>query len=120
MVLSPIQESPTLKFRFQSVEPAIREKRKGSKGKSHQEDSNLAGNPCVKTRGPLLWYQEDEIDIAKDKFWSEKQRVYNDEADRNALIGEKKGSFKVLTMLESMYILGGLINRNSFIQSRRS
>lgn len=92
MVLSPIQESPTLQFRIQSIEPTVNSKRKGSKNKSKPEDWDLDGNPCVKTRGPLRWYQEDEIEIAKDHFWLERQKAYNEEADKNALIGEKKGT----------------------------
>ncbi|XP_046737734.1 LOW QUALITY PROTEIN: uncharacterized protein LOC124406379 [Diprion similis] len=88
MVLSPIQESPTLKFRYQFTEPAVNARRKS---KPRSEEWNLGENPGSKTRGPLLWYQEDELEVAKNQFWSEKQKLYNEEADKNALIGEKKG-----------------------------
>ncbi|XP_012268991.2 uncharacterized protein LOC105693552 [Athalia rosae] len=90
VALSPIHGSPTLNFHYQYTEPAAHIKRKVSKGKSKSKDWNLEGNPCVLTGGPLLWYQEDEIEIAKNQFWEEKQMLYNKEADRNALIGEKK------------------------------
>ncbi|XP_054013011.1 uncharacterized protein LOC128894926 [Hylaeus anthracinus] len=38
---------------------------------------------------PLQWYLEDEIALAKDIMWKEKQKLYNEEMDRNTLIGKK-------------------------------
>ncbi|XP_046415877.1 uncharacterized protein LOC124177504 [Neodiprion fabricii] len=99
MVLSPIQESPTLKFRYQFTEPAVNARRKS---KSKLEESELGENPGSKSCEPLLWYQEEEIEVAKNQFWSEKKKLYNEQADKNALIGEKKvkekmGLMKVAT-----------------------
>jgi len=40
---------------------------------------------------PIKWHLEDEFALAKDIFWTERQRVYNEESDRAARIGKKRG-----------------------------
>lgn len=41
-------------------------------------------------RGPMYWYLEDEIAAAKDALWKQKQRIYNEEMNRNTQIGRER------------------------------
>lgn len=40
--------------------------------------------------GLVRWYLEDEIALAKDIFWKDKQRIYNEMSDRAIQIVKKK------------------------------
>lgn len=44
-------------------------------------------------QGPMQWYLEDEINSAKDIFWEQKIRKYNEEMNKNTEIGKKKSKF---------------------------
>ncbi|XP_043252514.1 uncharacterized protein LOC122397426 [Colletes gigas] len=46
---------------------------------------------CKRCRGPLRWYLEDEIAVARDKMMSSRQETYNFEMEKNIKIAKKKG-----------------------------
>nr|XP_031842604.1 uncharacterized protein LOC116431397 isoform X2 [Nomia melanderi] len=41
-------------------------------------------------RGPMYWYLEDEIAMAKDALWKQKQKIHNEEMNKNIQIGKKR------------------------------
>ena len=43
--------------------------------------------------GPLRWYLEDEILAAKDILWEQKQKIYNEEMNKNIEIGKEKSKY---------------------------
>jgi len=38
----------------------------------------------------IRWYLDDEIALAKDIVWTERQRVHNEETDKAVKIGKKR------------------------------
>lgn len=46
---------------------------------------------CHRCRGPLQWYLEDEIAVAREFMVNRRIEDYNAEMDRNVKIAKKKG-----------------------------
>ncbi|XP_024941712.1 uncharacterized protein LOC107268641 isoform X2 [Cephus cinctus] len=82
---------PGLKVRLDSIKARMwSTKRKSSKTKTGTIPNVAAGSPSISLTGPLLWYHEDEIAIAKNTILDEKQRTFVEIGNKNATIGEKK------------------------------
>lgn len=96
MAITSVHECPVSKMQMKFFTPWFtREKRrlKASEAGDQQRSKNgklnyfrLFGR---KDRS-IKWYLEDEIALAKDMFWTEKQRVYNEASDKAMSIGKKK------------------------------
>ncbi|XP_012269219.1 uncharacterized protein LOC105693702 [Athalia rosae] len=77
---------PDLKFRIQDIGkppyPIRREGRRAISGTSLGE--------CSRCRGPLKWYLEDEIALARDMLAHDKQTKYNSDAEKHVNNAIKK------------------------------
>ncbi|XP_054006385.1 uncharacterized protein LOC128891156 [Hylaeus anthracinus] len=49
---------------------------------------------CKRCRGPLKWYLEDEIAVARDRIMTTRQETYNAEMEENVRIAKKKEKMK--------------------------
>ncbi|KMQ96573.1 hypothetical protein RF55_3128 [Lasius niger] len=53
---------------------------------------------CKRCRGPLQWYLEDEIALAREFFAKKRQDNYNASVKRNLMIARRKGIVLLLIM----------------------
>ncbi|XP_023287507.1 uncharacterized protein LOC105700399 [Orussus abietinus] len=95
--IQSIHDSPTLKLRTsyvipkssQSKKKAVKSRRGSTDGERDHRISKFH-YPTLALRRQLLWYIEDEVDLAQNMIWHQRQKTYNEEADKAALLGEKK------------------------------
>lgn len=79
---------PGLKFRIQDTGKTIKSTRK----ESRKIMSRTSLGECSRCKGPLKWYLEDEISLAREMLAYEKQTRYNKDAEKNVIIAIRKGN----------------------------
>lgn len=97
ITITSVHECPVSKLQIEFSTPRqFREKKKHIKVKtSMTRDQSLKNSRLdylqkIKDSGSIRWYLDDEITLAKDIFWMERQRVYNVMMDRAVKIAKKK------------------------------
>lgn len=104
--ITSVHECPVSKMQMKFFTPRfIREKRrlKAEMGDWQRPKnrkliySRFGKNDCF-----IKWYLEDEIALAKDMFWMEKQRIYNETSDKTMKIGKKKCKSFILILQVKM------------------
>ncbi|XP_070160571.1 uncharacterized protein [Polyergus mexicanus] len=109
MAITSVHECPVSKMQMKFFTPCFtREKKKlkASEAGDQQRSKNgklnylrlLGRKDCS-----IKWYLEDEIALAKDIFWMEKQRIYNEASDKAMSIVEKKLKNEMKTLLNRKY-----------------
>ncbi|XP_072765299.1 uncharacterized protein [Anoplolepis gracilipes] len=108
MAITSVHECPVSKIQIKSLTPRFtREKRKPKT--SEAGDQQIIKNGKLnyfqvgKNDRSIKWYLEDEIALAKDMFWTEKQRIYNEMSDKAMRIGRKKLRGTIKTLLNLNY-----------------
>lgn len=93
MAITSVHECPVAKMQMKFFTPRFtREKRrlKASEAGDQQRSKNRELNSQFdKNDRSLKWYLEDEIALAKDMFWTERQRIYK-ASDKAMIIARKK------------------------------
>lgn len=95
MAITSVHECPVSKMQVKFLKSRLtREKRrlKGSEMGNQQrlKNRNLNYSRFDKSDRSIKWYLEDEIAMAKDMFWTEKQRIHNEVSIKAVSIGKKK------------------------------
>ncbi|KAL6435184.1 hypothetical protein ACFW04_005338 [Cataglyphis niger] len=107
MAITSVHECPVSKLQMKYCTPFIREKRKlrTSEAGDQQQLANRKFNYFRFGRnvGSIKWYLEDEIALAKNRFWMKKQRVYNKASDKAMRAGKKKFKDEMESMLNRKY-----------------
>lgn len=99
--ISSVHECPVSKIQVAFfTSPIFREKKKSNKIKvSDTEDQQQLKNDRLnyfqgnENNCSVKWCLEDEIVLAKDIFWAEKQRVYKEASNKAFAITKKKSEF---------------------------
>lgn len=98
--ITSTHECPLSKLQIEFFTPRqIRERRKLTRIKTSTTGNQLLRNSGLNyfqsysNNGLVKWYLEDEIALAKDIFWVERQRHYNEMKDRAIKIAEEKSKF---------------------------
>ncbi|XP_015587405.1 uncharacterized protein LOC107264057 [Cephus cinctus] len=78
---------PDLKFRIQDIGKPLYPIQWGG---IYKIKSPATLGDCKRCRGPLKWYLEEEISLAKETVVNERTMKYNTEADKNLKIAMKK------------------------------
>ncbi|XP_011879485.1 PREDICTED: uncharacterized protein LOC105568422 [Vollenhovia emeryi] len=99
MAITSVHECPVAKMQMRfSMSRLSREKKKLPKIKPSDvgdqqrrlKNSGLSYSQIDRNSRYVRQYLEDEIALAKDIFWAEKRRTYNEESKRTIKIGKKK------------------------------
>ncbi|XP_032672833.1 uncharacterized protein LOC116844857 [Odontomachus brunneus] len=95
--ITSVHECPVSKLQIEYFTPQQNhERRKYIKVKTSVTRDQLLKSSKLnyfqsnRNNGSVRWYLEDEIALAKDIFWVEKQRIYNEMIDRAIKIAKKK------------------------------
>nr|XP_033322922.1 uncharacterized protein LOC117218545 [Megalopta genalis] len=66
--------------------------RKGWNRNERDDNEKKLGEPmiCKRCKGPLKWFLEDEIAMARDSMMQDRQKKYNIEMENNIKIAKKK------------------------------
>lgn len=94
MAITSVHECPVSKLQMKYCTPFIRERRK-SRASEAGDQQQLANGQLNYFRfgrndGSIKWYLEDEIALAKNRFWMKRQRVYNKARGKAMRAGKKK------------------------------
>ncbi|XP_025073476.1 uncharacterized protein LOC105424749 [Pogonomyrmex barbatus] len=109
--ITSIHECPTVKMRMKfSTSRLLRDRKRSTKTKTsdvedeQQRLENDVLNYFLTRRNNrfIKQYLEDEIALAKDIFWAEKQRRYNEASDKAIKIAKKKNQ-KKLALISKTY-----------------
>jgi len=92
--ITSVHECPVSKIQTQFFTPLNKKKLTKNKilerkNKKLEKLKKLHDSPVRKERS-IKWHLEDEFALAKDIFWTERQRIYNEESDKAARIGKKR------------------------------
>jgi len=91
---------PGVKFRVQDIGPTPYPiQRKILKAKA----TAYLGR-CRRCRGPLRWFLEDEVALAREFLAKEKRDNYNAIVKRNLIIAKRKGDFKIRSKLNLKFL----------------
>ncbi|XP_019885957.2 uncharacterized protein LOC105275967 isoform X1 [Ooceraea biroi] len=109
--ITSVHECPVSKIQTQFFTPRLsRNKKRLGKGRmSEMEDQQRLGNDTMnyfhinRRDGSIKWYLEDEIALAKNIFWTEKQRVHNEERDKIISIAKKQMKKRMKYLLNLRY-----------------
>lgn len=108
--ITSVHECPVSKLQIEYFTPRqIRERRRYAKVKTSVTGDQLLKSSRLnyfqssRNDGSVKWYLEDEIALAKDIFWMEKQRIYNDMIDRAIKIAKKKRESFLLILKLKVY-----------------
>lgn len=105
--ITSVHECPVSKMQMKFFTPRFtQEKRrlKASETGDQQRSKNrkLIYSRFGKNNGSIKWYLEDEVALAKDMFWTKKQRIYNETSDKLMNIGKKKCKSFILILYVKM------------------
>lgn len=105
--ITSVHECPVSKMQMKFFIPQFtheKRKLKASEMGDQQRSKNrkLIYSRFGKNDRFIKWYLEDEIALAKDMFWTEKQRIYNETSDKAMKIGKKKCKSFILILQVKM------------------
>ncbi|XP_050462075.1 uncharacterized protein LOC126857042 [Cataglyphis hispanica] len=107
MAITSVHECPVSKLQMKYCTPFIREKRKlrASESGDQQQLANGTLNyfRFGRNDASIKWYLEDEIALAKNRFWRKKQRIYNKASNKAMRAGKKKFKNEMESMLNRKY-----------------
>lgn len=112
MAITSVHDCPVSKMRLEFIAPRLtREKKRPAKNRTsevdkHQLSKNRRPNYLTTTDRndrSMKWCLEDEIALAKDIFWTEKQRIYKEEGEKMIAIAKKKGVCEAFSFEVSRY-----------------
>ncbi|KAK2575826.1 hypothetical protein KPH14_007204 [Odynerus spinipes] len=89
--INTVQECPVMKFRTNFMDPSS--KKLAAKGKDVHFGSTDFGHENLamsSMNGPIQWYLEEELALAKDIFWEDRLLKNIEETRKNIRIGRKK------------------------------
>ncbi|KZC08491.1 hypothetical protein WN55_10809 [Dufourea novaeangliae] len=87
-------EGPDIKIRLQEINSnVLPSSQRGNQKSSYRIEDHL-GKPmiCRRCRGPLKWYLEDEVAVARNTMMTQRQQQYNEKMEQNIKTAKKKGT----------------------------
>lgn len=107
MAITSMHECPVAKMQVKfSTSRLSREKKKSPKIRTSDEgdkqqrlkNGKLNYSQIDRNNHYIRWYLEDEVALAKDIFWTEKQRIHNEMSKKKIRMGKKKSKSFLLSL----------------------
>lgn len=95
MAITSVHECPVSKMQVKFLTSRLTREKKRLKGSEVGNQQRLKKRKLNHSRfdksdRSINWYLEDEIALAKDMFWTEKQRIHNEVSIKAVSTGKKK------------------------------